>query len=174
MIAHFLRGRDFEVGFQIHKQYLILQSARFVMSQKKSAKRGRRSRRTHDVDVETEAIRALRTVSDKEAFYFYEDIGKPTGASAKNLTDFLQKTESVKLESLLFHFQRKDFQNWIKNTLGDSELARKIGRIRASNNDDLRTKIHCTVENRMRKLQEACIGLSVNENLILTSSELTR
>jgi hypothetical protein len=143
------------------------------MSQKKSAKRRRRSRRTHDVEVETEAIRALRTVSYKEAFYFYEDVGKPTGQRAKNLTDFLQKTDSVKLESLLFHFQRKDFQNWIKNTLNDSELAREIGRIRASNNDDLRTKIHCTVRNRIRKLQEACTGLTVNEDLVLASSELT-
>jgi hypothetical protein len=164
---------DFEVGFQIHKQYLILQSPRFVMSQKKSAKRGRKSRRTHSVEVEIEAIRALRTVSDREAFYFYEDVGRPTGESAKNLTDFLQKTESVKPESLLFHLQRKDFQNWIKNTLGDSGLAREIGRIRASNNDDLRTKIHCTVESRIRKLQEACTGLSASGNLILTSSELT-
>ena len=125
------------------------------MPHKKSTKK-REKRKTVGIEVDIEIIRALRTVNDQEAFHFYEDIGRPTGESARNLADFLQKMESVKLGSLQFHLQRKDFQNWIKNTLGDPKLATKLGRIRASNNDDLREKIHSTVENRIIELQETC------------------
>lgn len=135
------------------------------MPQKKSAKRKRENRKAIGTKVDVEIIRALRTVNNQEAFHFYEDIGRPTGESATNLTDFLQKTESVKLGSLVFHLQRKDFQNWIKNTLGDPKLASKLGRIHASNDDDLRTKIHSTVENRIMELQETCTGLTINKVL---------
>ena len=135
------------------------------MPRKKSVKKKREKRKTVGPEVDIEAIRALRTVNDQEAFRFYEDIGRPTGESARNLTDFLQKTESVKLGSVVFHYQRKDFQNWIKNTLGDTKLARKLGRIRASNDDDLRDKIHSTVENRIIELQETCPELTTNKSL---------
>ena len=106
---------------------------------------------------------------DEEAFYFYEAIGKPTGENARSLSDFLEKIKSVKLESLLFHLQRKDFQTWIKKILGDSKLARKIGRIPPSHDDDLRTKIHATVENRIKELRGTSLTLLVNEDLAVVS-----
>ena len=134
----------------------MLQLALFVMPRKKTARKKRERSKKPGAEVDVEVIRVLRTLNDQEAFHFYEDIGRPTGESARNLSDFLQKTESVKLGSLVFHLQRKDFQNWIKNTLGDPELARKLGRIRASNDNDLRAKIHSTVENRIIELQETC------------------
>jgi len=123
------------------------------MPAKKVATRKRENRKAIERQIDVDIGRALRTLSDQEAFYFYEDVGRPTGESAKNLRDFLQKTECVKLGSLVFHLQRKDFQNWIKNTLGDPELARRLGRIGASNDNDLRAKIHSTVENRIIELQ---------------------
>jgi hypothetical protein len=104
-------------------------------------------------ESETEAMRILRSVSDEEAFYFYEAIGKPTGQSARCLSDFLEKIRLVKLESLLLHLQRRDFQIWIEWTLGDSKLARRIGRIRPLHNDDLRLKICATIENRIEELR---------------------
>jgi len=121
----------------------------------------------------TEAMRILRTVGDKEVFYFYEAIGKPTGESARSLSDFFEKIKSVNSESLLFHLQRKDFQNWIEKTLGDSKLARGIGRMRPSHNEDLRLKIRATVENRMAELQAASLTLRVSEDLAVASSYST-
>jgi len=129
----------------------------------------RRTQKSRRLEVNTEAIKILRMVKDEEAFYFYEDTGKPTGESAKSLSDFLEKIKTVKLESLLFHLQRKDFQTWIEKTLGDSNLARKIERISPSNDEALRTKIQSNIESRLKELKEASIPLLVNENLTATS-----
>jgi len=129
----------------------------------------RRTQKSRRLEVNTEAIKILRMVKDEEAFYFYEDTGKPTGESAKSLSDFLEKIKTVKLESLQFHLQRKDFQNWIEKTLGDSNLARKIERISPSNDEALRTKIQSNIESRLKELKEASIPLLVTENLTVAS-----
>lgn len=136
------------------------------MSSKIEKKRKKKRQR---LEVSAGAVKILRALNDKEAFYFYEDMGKSTGQCAKSLSDFLEKIKSVKLESLLFHLQRKDFQNWFKETLGDYELARKIEKILPSRNVDLRKKIHSTVENRMKELSEESITLLVSEDLPVVS-----
>jgi predicted adenine nucleotide alpha hydrolase (AANH) superfamily ATPase len=129
----------------------------------------RKPQKSSGLEVNAEAIRILRTVKDEEAFYFYEAIGKPTGESARSLSDFLEKIKSVKLESLLFHLQRKDFQTWINKILGDSKLARKIGRILPSYDEKLRTKIQAAVESRIRELGETPLTLLVSEDLAVVS-----
>jgi hypothetical protein len=133
----------------------------------------RKAQKSPGLKVNTEAIRILRTVSDEEAFYFYEAVGKPTSESARSLSEFLEKTKTVKLESLLFHLQRKDFENWIKKTLGDSKLARKIEKISPSNDEALRTKIQSNIESRLKELKQASIPLLVNENLTAASLSST-
>jgi len=137
-------------------------------------KKKRKPRKSRSLKVNTEAMKILRTVGDEETFYFYEDLGRPTGESARSLSDFLEKTKSIKLESLLFHLQRKDFQNWIEKTLGDSKLARRIEGIHPSDCGDLRTKIHATIENRIKELRGAFVTLLVNEDLAVASSSSTR
>jgi len=129
----------------------------------------RKTQKSRGLEVNAEAIRILRILRDEEAFYFYEAIGKPTGENARSLSDFLEKIKSVKLESLLFHLQRKDFQTWIKKILGDSKLARKMDGIPPSHDDDFRTKIHATVENRIKELRGAPLTLLVNEDLAVVS-----
>ena len=126
--------------------------------------KNKRTRESNNLEVNVETVKILRTVGDNEAFNFYEAVGKPTGETARNLTDFLEKVKSVKLESLVFHLQRNDFQNWIEKTLGDSKLARKLGMISSSNRDDIRMNIHRTVENRIKELRESSCALLVAEN----------
>ncbi len=123
--------------------------------------------------INKEAVRILRTVRDEEAFYFYEDIGKPTGESAKSLPDFLEKIRSVKLESLRFHLQRKDFQNWIEKILGDSKLARRMEKILPSSEGDVRAKICTVVENRIKELGYTPVTLLVNPDLAVAVSSST-
>jgi tryptophan 2,3-dioxygenase len=130
-------------------------------------KKKSRGRNTQNMGVHTEALRVLRTVGDQEAFYFYEAVGKPTGEVARNLSDFVDKVKSVKSESLMFHLQRKDFQNWIEKILGDSKLAEELERISPSNSHDIRAKIHETVENRMRELRESSAQISAAENAVI-------
>ncbi len=126
-----------------------------------------KGRNTQNTGVHIEAVKVLRTVGDQEAFYFYEAVGKPTGEVARNLSDFVDRVNSVKSESLMFHLQRKDFQNWVGKILGDSKLAEELERISPSNSDDVRAKIHETVENRMRELKESSAQVSVDENAVV-------
>lgn len=131
-----------------------------------------KGRNIQNLEVGTEAVKVLRTVGDQEAFYFYEAIGKPTGEIARNLSDFLDKVKSVNSESLIFHLQRRDFQNWVEKILGDSKLARELGRISSSNSDDIRMRICKTVENRIKELGESSAAILVGENpaVLLPSS----
>jgi len=126
-----------------------------------------KGRNTQNLGVHVEAVKVLRTVGDQEAFYFYEAVGKPTGEVARNLSDFVDRVNSVKSESLMFHLQRKDFQNWVEKILGDSKLAKELEMISPSNSDDIRAKIHETIENRMRELKESSAQISVNENAVV-------
>ena len=130
-------------------------------------KRKSKGRNMQNLGVHSEAVKVLRTVGDQEAFYFYEAVGKPTGEVARNLSDFVERVKSVKSESLMFHLQRKDFQNWVEKILGDSKLAEELERISPSNSDDVRARIHETVENRVRELKESSTQISVSENAVV-------
>lgn len=135
----------------------------------RSKNKRRKGRNTQNPEVRTEAVKTLRTVGDQEAFYFYEAIGKPTGEIARNLSDFLDKAKSVKSQSLTFHLQRRDFQSWVQKILGDSKLARRLGRISSSNSDNIRMKICETVENRIKELG----GISAASTAILVNKDPT-
>ena len=131
-------------------------------------RKARRNRSRIEVDVE--ATRILRKVDDEEAFHFYAGVGQPTGDKATSLLDLLQKTKTVMLESLVFHLQRKDFQNWLEKTVGDMKLARKISRMRVSQDDKIRGEIGAIIENRLKELQqEASVSILVDESLVVAS-----
>ncbi|HVP27185.1 MAG TPA: hypothetical protein VMT26_05920 [Candidatus Bathyarchaeia archaeon] len=120
--------------------------------------------RSREVKVDAKATRTLRTLSDEEAFHFYEDIGKPTGESARSLRDFLERIESVKLESLVFHLKRNDFKNWVENTLEDPKLGKKLEKIPVTHNNRLRAEVRSVVRDRLKELEATsdlaifCVG----------------
>ena len=86
------------------------------------------------VQVKTQLIakptgaKPLTTVPFENGFHFYTAIGNYTGITATNLCEFARKLQIVPIESITFHFQRKDFENWIKYTIKDVALAERIGR----------------------------------------------
>jgi hypothetical protein len=67
----------------------------------------------------------LRTVPFEEGFHFSTE-NVYSGVTAVSLFDFLGKLETIDLGSLFFHYQQGDFQKWVMNTLGDTELADRI------------------------------------------------
>jgi hypothetical protein len=125
--------------------------------------------KNRNLKVSEENIRVMRTVGDQEAFYFYEAVGKPTGESASNLSQFLERVNSVKTESLLFHLERGDFQNWIEKTIGDSGLAKEIGRISPSKCKDIRAKMRSVIERKIEKLNNASLKVIINDDITVTS-----
>jgi len=102
---------------------------------------------------ETTVSKILRTVSHTEAFHFYREIGQPIGVSATSLSDFHEKIKMVDIKSITFHFKRGDFAKWIREVLGDAELAKRIGRIWARE-EGLRNEIYRVVKKRLDELQQ--------------------
>jgi len=127
------------------------------------SKRDSKERKRQNPEAAAEAVRALRTVKDQEAFYFYEAIGKPTGQLARNLSDFLNNVQVVKSESLAFHLQRGDFQNWVANTIGDSKLGKELAKISPSDDDNARRNVCKTVEGRIEELRESSLTISIED-----------
>jgi alpha-amylase len=103
--------------------------------------------------------RILGTLTQEKAFFFYVDVGKPTGDSATSLSDFCTQINAVPLASLSFHLRRGDFENWIKNALGDTELANYVAKIRKTKTawkreNTLRKKLYSVLRERVVELQD--------------------
>jgi len=101
----------------------------------------------------------LGSVVYERAFFFHEDFGKPTGELAISLSDFCNKINTIAPKSLAFHLKRGDFENWIREIIGDVELSKQIGKLKTKktiwkNDASLRTKLHATVRDRITSLQD--------------------
>ena len=81
---------------------------------------------------EFEASKILQAVPQDNGFRFCTDNGIYTKVTAVSLADFAEKLQKIEINSVLFHFPRGDFQSWIKNTLGDEELAHRIYKIKSN------------------------------------------
>ena len=98
--------------------------------------------------------RALKTVTRKEeAFYFFTGVGNFTGKLASSLTDFRDQLKTINIESVNFHYSRQDFEKWIKETLGDAELAKQISGIKGLKGEALRGEILRKVDMRIKELK---------------------
>jgi len=101
------------------------------------------------------ASKILRTVPPDQSFLFFEDIGKYTGRLAANLGDFCEDIKTIDIKSVTFHFGRGDYEQWVRETLHDAKLARKLNRIKKSvSGEQLRKKILQVVRKRMDELQK--------------------
>ena len=102
-----------------------------------------------------DSSKILRTVPIPEGFHFYKGVGEPTSVIATGLSSFIEKLESVDLNSVDFHFKHGDFEKWISHVLGDQVLSERIGSIdRETHGNELKRKLTATVNNRIRELTE--------------------
>jgi hypothetical protein len=101
----------------------------------------------------------LRSVPEEKSFHFYLAIGEPTGETAGSLVDFVGKLAAVNVQSVNFHYPRKDFQKWIREVLGDAELALRLGRIGrirlGLRGEPLRSELIRSVKVRLNELKSA-------------------
>ena len=101
-------------------------------------------------------MRILSSVSYDKGFHFYTAIGSYTGETATSLDVFVLKLQVIDAASVKFHFQRNDFQMWIKDTIGDEELAQRIsqrGELRQLAVEDLRQELLEIVQIRIEELR---------------------
>ena len=102
---------------------------------------------------ESKIRKILSTVPHDKGFNFFTGIDRNTGETANSLEIFGQKLEIINDESVMFHFRRNDFQNWIKTTVGDDVLAERINHIsRQLSVEDLRNELVKTVQTRISQL----------------------
>ena len=78
---------------------------------------------------EETAQKILSPVPYARGFHFFMPDGHYTGETATSLCSFLRDLGSVDVESIKFHFDRTDFQKWIRTTIGDEELAHRIDKM---------------------------------------------
>jgi len=110
---------------------------------------------TQRLELNTKIIEILRTVPYEKGFHFYTAIGNFTKETATNLDSFEKKLQTVSADSVNFHLQRGDFQKWIKNTLGDDELAKRVNSISLTlPAEDLRKELHAIVQTRITELKQ--------------------
>jgi hypothetical protein len=91
----------------------------------------------------------LRMVSHAKGFHFYTGFGDYCGVSAHSLEEFADALQYVCSASIVFHFERGDFQNWIKEVIGDVELAQSIDAIRTCER-------HRSAEFCRKEIQKEC------------------
>ena len=96
----------------------------------------------------------MRTVPSHEGFHFFKAPGDSTGKVATNLASFVEELRTVDIRSINFHFPRQDFEKWLRDIIGDSELTRKISRIgKETHGEKLRSEIIGIVKGRIDELK---------------------
>ena len=102
----------------------------------------------------SDASKILSNVPLEDAFQFCTADGVYTKISAISLEDFVDKLDGVDAISLLFHYPRGDFQAWIRDIVGDRELADKMCFIlRDISGENLRQELIKMVEKRISELK---------------------
>jgi hypothetical protein len=93
-------------------------------------------------------------VPQENAFYFCTAEGVYTKISAISLEDFVEKLDDIEESSILFHYPRGDFQAWIRDTVGDRELADKMCFIpQGISGDKLKQELLKMVQMRISELK---------------------
>ena len=102
--------------------------------------------------IETSS-RILSNVDEDRGFRFCTREGVYTKVNATSLLDFANKLDGIDSSALLFHYPRGDFQAWIKDVLGDSELADRLCFITPNlPGEALRKELERIVKQRLKEL----------------------
>ena len=100
------------------------------------------------------AQKILSPVNYKQGFHFFMPDGHYSGETAMSLCVLLRDTERIDMQSIRFHFERGDFQKWLRTTIGDEELAQRIDKLdKRASDETLRQLLTETVQKRISELQ---------------------
>ena len=118
----------------------------------------------HQISLsKTEILQQLSSVPYEKGFHFFTEPGKYTGITAISLDEFEEKLNTVPAESVMFHFQRQDYQKWLMEVIGDDKLAKRIDKIKETewdSGESLRKVLSLTVRNAIAELQDASLQIS--------------
>jgi Family of unknown function (DUF5752) len=110
-------------------------------------------------------LNPLKSVPFENGFRFFQELGKYTGMTPSSVVEFAEKLQIIPIESVMFHFQRQDFQKWLETAVDDEELAKRIDQIKAWTSDEnLRKELFETVHNRISELTKSSQQISFLTN----------
>ncbi|MFA7397440.1 MAG: DUF5752 family protein [Candidatus Bathyarchaeia archaeon] len=105
-------------------------------------------------DVVSRSRRALASVNKDCGFHFYNKIGNNTGVTATSIQDLANQMRTINSESVKFHFERGDFQRWIRTIFCDAELTEDLALITSYTSEEtLRQEIINRIETRIDELK---------------------
>jgi hypothetical protein len=100
------------------------------------------------------AQKILSPVPYEQGFHFFLPDGHYSGETAMSLCAFLRDLGRIDMISIRFHFERGDFQKWLRTTVGDEELAQRIENLdKKVSEETLRQKLTDIVQKRISELQ---------------------
>jgi hypothetical protein len=100
------------------------------------------------------AQKILSPVPYEQGFHFFAPDGHYSGETAMSLCTFLRDLGHIDIQSISFHFERGDFQKWLRITIGDEELARRIYNLdKKVPEETLRQQLTDIVQKRISELQ---------------------
>jgi hypothetical protein len=101
------------------------------------------------------AQKILSPVPYEQGFHFFAPDGHYSGETATSLCSFLRDLQHLDMQSIRFHFERCDFQKWIRNTICDQELAQRIDNLdKTAPDEPLRHQLSEIVQKRISELQQ--------------------
>jgi hypothetical protein len=99
-------------------------------------------------------IRELGPIPADKGFYFYLKENFFTGLLARSFMDFYEIIGIVDVESIEYHIHQGDFEKWIREVLGDDELADEIAdlKLKDFSGEVLRDKLREVVGKKIQDL----------------------
>lgn len=103
------------------------------------------------------AKRILRKLPAGRGFTFFYEFARPTGLTVHSLEEFCSTLKFVDAKSIRFHMERGDFEQWLRQVIGDDKLADRLAEISTKrwNGEKLREKIIRVIERRVKELKKA-------------------
>jgi hypothetical protein len=100
------------------------------------------------------AQKILSPVPYDNGFHFFMPDGHYAGQTATSLCSFLRDIGNLDVESIKFHFERGDFQKWIRTIIRDNELADRIDKLgKVLPKETLQQQLTDVVQKRISELQ---------------------
>ena len=101
-----------------------------------------------------DARKILSSVAYDQGFHFFYTSSIYAGETATSLLTFALDLESVDILSIRYHIDRGDFQKWIRDIIGDEELARRIDKLDTQTSDEnLRRQLIEILQRRLSELK---------------------
>ena len=96
----------------------------------------------------------LAAVVEDRGFHFCFADQVYSMVTATSLSDFVEKLNGIDDRAILFHYPRGDFQAWIRDVLGDNELADRMCFIEPNpSGEKLRKDLQKMVQQRIKELK---------------------